>query len=300
MPNIPDGAHRIELPGYEERVGKVRHTYDLRDGNMLMVASDRVSTFDSVHPTAIPDKGKILTEISKFWFERADAIGIRHHLISTDIGHIIDDYPDLKPYRAMLERRTMLVEKGDIVPIEAIVRGNITGSGWKNYLKDGTVCGIQLPEGLRQCERLEEPLFTPSTKADEGHDINISFREACDRVGTNVMLEMRDQSMRLFDDARAYAAEKGIIIADTKFEWTRDGKLADEVLTPDSSRFWPADEFEVGRDQNSFDKQIVRNHVESTGWDKLPPAPELPQEIVDRTRDRYIEVYERLTGKAFA
>ena len=299
MPNIPEGAHRVELPGYPERVGKVRHTFDLGTGELLMVASDRVSTFDSVHPTAIPDKGAILTQISKFWFDFAAEHGIPHHLVTAETDEIIRLYPALAPYRDALDKRSMLVKKGDIVPIEAIVRGNITGSGWESYKKDGTVCGIALPEGLRQCEKLDQPLFTPSTKADEGHDINISFEEASDRVGGVLMRHMRNLSLKLFTSARDYAAGKGIIIADTKFEWTEHMVLADEVLTPDSSRFWPADDFEVGRDQKSFDKQIVRNHVKEAGWDKRPPAPELPREIVDRTRERYLEVYERLTGKAF-
>lgn len=304
-PLIPDGAHRIELPGYPERVGKVRHNFDLDTDHMLLVASDRISTFDAVHPTRIPDKGKILTQLSVFWFKMADALGIPHHLITADMNTIVEKYPTLEPHAPMLDGRSMLVRKGVVVPIEAIVRGHLAGSGWKDYQATGKVCGHVLRGGLKQCAQFDAPLFTPSTKEETGHDKNITFEVACDIAGEDVMEEMRDKTLQLFVATRAYAERQGIIIADTKLEWAHhkdidELMLVDEVLTPDSSRFWPADKYAPGRDQESFDKQIVRNHVSATGWNKEPPAPELPPDIVRFTRDKYIEVYERLTGKKFA
>lgn len=298
-PLIPENAHSITIPGYSERVGKVRHTYELDNEHLLMVASDRVSTFDVVHPTAIPDKGKVLTAISAFWFSMAEQLGIPHHLITADTDEIIERYPELKTNRDQIEHRSMLVHKGAVPPLEAIVRGNITGSGWKEYQQNGTVCGIELPANLQQCEELHPPIFTPSTKAEEGHDVNISYEQACEIVDGKIVDEIREKSLLLFSHAREYAKKSGIIIADTKFEFaqTEDGLLlADEVLTPDSSRFWPVETFGVGRDQPSLDKQYVRNYVSGLGWNKEYPAPEIPHEVVQVTRNKYLSAYQRLTG----
>ncbi len=276
--------------------GKVRDMYDLGE-KMLMVSTDRISAFDYVLPTGIPDKGRVLTQISKFWFEHFD---IPHHLVSTDIssvdlpeGLIADD----------LEGRSMIVKKCDVVPIECVVRGYLVGSGWRDYQKTGAVCGIDLPDGLPNCAKFDEAFFTPATKAEEGHDENISFEQMIEAVGADVANELKAKSIEVYSRGRDYAAERGIILADTKFEWGWHNEeliLIDEVLTPDSSRFWPSDQYEAGRNQVSFDKQFVREYLDSTSWDKNSEPPELPQEIVDRTRAKYVDAYEQLTESTFA
>ena len=278
------------------RQGKVRDIYDLGD-RLLLVATDRISAFDWVLPTEIPDKGRVLTQISAFWLDRLDG---PHHLLSLDLDDV--PLPDgLDP--AYLKGRSMLVRKARVVPIECVVRGYLAGSGWKEYQQDGTVCGIALPEGLPKSAQLPEPIFTPATKESSGHDINITFEQAADIVGSETAEELRRRSIELYCRGAEMARERGIIMADTKFEfgwWEGELILIDEVLTPDSSRFWPADDYAVGRDQASFDKQFVRDYLESTDWDKNSTPPPLPERIVRRTREKYIEACERLTGKAFA
>ncbi len=287
-----------DIDTYPVRRGKVRDIYDLGD-EVLLVATDRISAYDVVLPTAIPGKGALLTHISKFWFDMfADVVP--HHLIEVVEATApagLDDKID------QLRSRTMRCKKTEVVPIEFVVRGYLAGSGWKDYQRTGAVCGISLPSGMKQCEQLPAPIFTPATKAEEGHDENISFERACELVGESTMTSLRDSSVDIYNKAAAYARTRGIIIADTKFEWgLRDGMhiLIDEVLTPDSSRFWPADKYEAGRDQESFDKQYVRNYlttlVDAGKWDKTPPAPELPGEIVANTVAKYREAVERLTG----
>jgi phosphoribosylaminoimidazole-succinocarboxamide synthase len=271
--------------------GKVREMYDLGD-RILMVASDRISTYDVVHPTPIPDKGKVLTGLSAFWFQRTGHI-VRNHFISAT-----DGVPDDVRGRAMAVRRL------DMLPVECVVRGYITGSGWKDYQATGSVSGIELPPGLRESDRLPTPIFTPSTKADEGHDEAIDFDRAAELVGDReLMSRVRDVSISLYDFAAEHAREHGVVLADTKFEFglDTDGELVvgDEVLTPDSSRYWPAATYEPGGPQPSFDKQFVRDWAASSGWDKAPPAPELPEDVVAGTRDRYVEAYEMITGEPF-
>src|SRR3954447_3162453 len=265
--------------------------YDLGD-QILMVASDRISTYDVVHPTPIPDKGKVLTALSVFWFELTGEI-VPHHLISATEG-----VPD------EVRGRALNVLKLDMLPVECVVRGYLTGSGWKDYQATGAVAGITLPEGLRASEKLPEPIFTPSTKADVGHDETIDFDRAAEIVGDRALMEqLRDLSIELYSTAAEHAAERGVILADTKFEFGFDAdgvlRVGDEVLTPDSSRFWPADSYEVGRPQPSFDKQYVRDWAAGTGWDKAPPAPAIPDDVVAGTRQRYVEAYERITGQSF-
>jgi phosphoribosylaminoimidazole-succinocarboxamide synthase len=273
--------------------GKVREIYDAGSERLLMVASDRISTYDVVHPTPIPDKGKVLTGLSVFWFERTGHI-CPNHLVS-----FADEVPDEARGRALL------VERLHMFPVECVVRGYITGSGWKDYQATGEVCGISLPDGLRESERLPEPIFTPATKADVGdHDENVDFDRAAEIIGDRPLLEeLRRLSLEIYSFAADHARERGIILADTKFEFGRDADgrivLGDEVLTPDSSRFWPADGYEPGRSQPSFDKQYVRDWVSGTGWDKRPPAPELPEDVVAGTRSRYVDAYERITGEPF-
>jgi phosphoribosylaminoimidazole-succinocarboxamide synthase len=265
--------------------GKVREIYELDDERLLLVASDRVSTFDVVLPTEIPDKGRVLTGLSGFWFARTREI-VPNHLVALR--------PDGRSTEA--QRLTML-------PIECVVRGYLAGSGWKDYVGSGEVCGHRLPAGLREAEKLPAPIFTPATKAQEGHDENIDRERAAELVGEEVLAKAERISLELYDHAAAYAAERGILIADTKFElgFDPDGvlTLGDEALTPDSSRFWPADEYEPGRAQQSFDKQYVRDYCESLGWDKTPPGPELPPRVVDGTRARYVEAFEQVTGIPF-
>jgi phosphoribosylaminoimidazole-succinocarboxamide synthase len=272
--------------------GKVRDIYDAGKDRLLLVASDRISTYDVVHPTPIPDKGKVLTGLTAFWFERTADI-CPNHLLS------IEEVPEEHRGRAML------VERLEMVPVECVVRGYITGSGWKDYLATGGVCGIELPAGLRESERLPEPIFTPATKADVGdHDENVDFDRAAEIVGDRPLLEeLRRLSIEIYRRAADHARERGIVLADTKFEFGRrpDGTivLGDEVLTPDSSRFWPADGYEPGRGQPSFDKQYVRDWASASGWDKSPPAPEIPADVVEGTRARYLDAYERISGEPF-
>ena len=278
--------------------GKVRDIYEV-DDMLLIVATDRISAFDVVLPNPVPDKGKILTQISLFWFDMLSDI-VPNHIIAGDVK----DFPSvLQPFADQLEARSMLCRKAAPLPIECIVRGYITGSGWKDYQKTGQVCGITLPEGLKESDKLPEAIFTPSTKADVGeHDENISFQAASGSIGEDTAAEARDISLRLYNTAAEYALERGVIIADTKFEmgiYKDNLILIDEVLTPDSSRFWPADSYEPGRPQPSFDKQFVRDYLETLDWDKKAPGPELPEEIIDKTRARYVEAYERLTGRKF-
>ena len=277
------------------RRGKVRDMYDLGD-QLLMVSTDRISAFDWVLPSGIPDKGRVLTQISAYWF---DKLGEPNHLIATDLDKM--DLP-ASVDQSSLEGRSMLVRKTDVVPIECVVRGYLVGSGWKEYQRSQTVCGIELPAGLAQAEKLAEPIFTPSTKADEGHDENISFAQMCQTVGEVVANELRERSINIYRRGMEMAAEKGIIIADTKFEWGRFGDeliLIDEVLTPDSSRFWPANEYATGKNPPSFDKQFVRDWLETTDWDKNSEPPPLPEEIIQRTREKYIEAYETITEQTF-
>ena len=278
--------------------GKVREIFDLGD-KLLFVASDRISAFDVVLPQGIPDKGAVLNQISVFWFDLMKDV-VTNHMISADMA----DYPaELQRYADILRGRSMLVRKAEVVPIECVVRGYLAGSGWKEYRRDGSVCGIPLPAGLLESDRLEEPIFTPSTKAETGHDVNISFGEMSDLIGKELSRQLRDVSIEVYSRAREYAAGRGIIIADTKFEfgYADDGIiLIDEVLTPDSSRFWPADRYEPGRGQPSYDKQFVRDYLETLDWDKTPPGPDLPDEVVSRSREKYLEAYRLLTGKDLA
>lgn len=272
--------------------GKVRDIYELGD-RLLIVATDRLSAFDVVLPTPIPDKGRVLTQLSMFWFEKLADI-VPHHVISAK-----DFSGELAPYRDSLDGRAMLVRRTDPIPIECVVRGYLSGTGWKDYQKTGAVCGIPLPAGLRESERLPEPIFTPSTKATTGHDENISFAETVMRVGRPLAERLRDTSLAIYRRAAEYAAARGIIIADTKFEFGLIGEQfiwIDEALTPDSSRFWPGDQYAPGKAQPSFDKQFVRDYLERIGWNKQPPAPALPPDVVSGTRDKYREAYQRITG----
>ena len=292
----------LSLPN--RRSGKVRDLYDVTldngDPALLIIATDRISAFDVVLANGLPGKGIVLTQISKFWFDYF-AGDFQHHLLSTDVA----DVPGLSDAeRASLDRRIMLCRKTEVVPIECIARGYITGSGWKDYQRSGQVCGITLPEGLRNSDRLEKPLFTPSTKAETGHDENISFDEGAAIVGAELMRWLEEATLDLYGRARDYALARGIILADTKFEFGRlEGAdtqmLIDEIFTPDSSRFWPADQWQPGQEQPSFDKQIVRNYLETVvaagEWDKTSPGPELPGDIVEQSIGRYLEAYERLT-----
>ncbi len=277
------------------RRGKVRDVYDLGD-RLLVVATDRISAFDVVLPTGIPDKGRVLNQISLFWFEQLKDV-VPNHVITADVSV----YPaELARHREQLEGRSMLVVKTDPLPVECVVRGYITGSGWKDYQGTGSVCGIPLAKGLRDSDRLDPALFTPSTKAEVGHDENIAFADVERAIGASRAREVRDVSLSLYERARAHAGSRGIILADTKFEFgIRDGKLVwiDEALTPDSSRFWPEDGYAPGRTQPSFDKQYVRDYLQSLQWDKRPPAPALPDDVVARTRDKYREAYQRITGR---
>ena len=289
--------HAPELPGIQKVAsGKVRDIFAV-DEHLLLVASDRISAFDCILPTAIPQKGEVLTRLSTFWFEQFDFLP--NHIVSTDFS----EFPiSLKPFQFQLEGRSMLVKKAVPLPVECVVRGYLAGSGWKEYVQTQSVCGIPLPKGLEQAGLLPETLFTPSTKAASGHDENISWDECCRLLGDAVAEQVRAHSVRLYETARVLAAEKGIIIADTKFEFgLLDGEviLIDECLTPDSSRFWPSAGYAPGMSPPSFDKQFVRDYLETLTWDKTPPAPELPEEIVVRTQAKYIEAYERLTGLPF-
>jgi len=268
---------------YPKRSGKVRDVYDLGD-KLLIIATDRISAYDVVMPDGIPAKGKILTALSVFWFRKFPSF--ENHLISTR--------PEVdKKYEEQVQGRSMLVKKANVVPIECVARGYLAGSGWKEYQKSQTVCGIRLPAGLIQCDKLPEPIFTPATKEESGHDINISFEEMTERVGRELAVELKKRTLSLYSRAADYAASRGVIIADTKFEFGKlpDGKLIliDEVLTPDSSRFWPMEDYKPGQDQPSFDKQYLRNWLEKQAWDKTPPAPRLPPDLIDGTRERYLD-----------
>jgi phosphoribosylaminoimidazole-succinocarboxamide synthase len=278
------------------RRGKVRDVYTVDDDHLLIVATDRISAFDCILPTAIARKGEVLTSLSKFWFEKLAHV-VSNHLVTTDI----DEMPKIVERAESINRRSMLVRKASVFPIECVVRGYLVGSGWKDYLKTGEVCGHKLPENLPESAELEEPIFTPSTKAEEGHDENISEQQVRGIIGDETTERLREFSLRLYEEARDYARSRGIIIADTKFEFGRDKNgeiiLVDEALTPDSSRFWPAESYSPGKSQPSFDKQFVRDYLETLNWDKRPPAPPLPAEVSNATTSRYLEAYRLLTGE---
>jgi phosphoribosylaminoimidazole-succinocarboxamide synthase len=278
------------------RRGKVRDVYAVDDQRLLIVATDRISAFDCVLPTPIERKGEVLTALSKFWFEKLANV-VPNHLLATEF----DDLPGINAsQQEMLRRRSMLVRRTEVFPVECVVRGYISGSGWKDYLRTGQVCGHTLPAGLKESEELPKPIFTPATKAEEGHDENISEARAGEILGDETAASLRDISLRLYSEARDYALSRGIIIADTKFEFGRDHTgqilLIDEVLTPDSSRFWPSQGYAPGRSQPSFDKQYVRDYLETVNWDKTPPAPEIPPDVAAATTSRYLEAYRLLTG----
>ncbi len=287
---------QTQIPDFQLHAsGKVRDVYTVNDRQLLFVATDRISAFDYILATGIPHKGSVLTQISLFWFDfLADVVP--NHLITANVDH----YPaQARKYADQLRGRSMLVERAEMFPVECVVRGYISGSAWKEYQASGKVCGIQLPKGLRESDALPEPIFTPATKAVTGHDENISFDAMCDIVGVEVASTLRDLTLRVYKKAAAYARQRGIIIADTKFEFGRTAKgitLADEVLTPDSSRFWPADKYAPGRPQESYDKQYVRDYLEEIHWNKQPPAPALPAEVARRTSEKYLEAYFQLTG----
>jgi len=290
-------VRETRLEGLTARRGKVRDVYDLGD-RILIVATDRISAYDVVMPTGIPDKGRILTQLSLWWFEFLSDV-TANHVITCDLGRMPQA---VRAHADVLEGRSMLCRKADVFPVECVVRGYLAGSGWREYEAEGTICGTRLPKGLAQCDPLPEPIFTPATKAESGHDENISFEQAAGIIGKKTATTLRDRSLAVYRKAADYARERGILIADTKFEWGEaDGEiiLVDEVLTPDSSRFWPADSYEPGHDQPSFDKQYLRNWLDTLDWNKTPPGPELPDDIVSNTRARYVEAFERLTGKRF-
>lgn len=284
-----------QLSGIPVNRGKVRDVYDLGD-KILFVATDRISAFDYVLPTGIPRKGEVLTRMSEFWFDQLD---VDHHFLTNDLSTV--SLPEGTDVDA-LTGRSMIVKKTEVVPIECVVRGYLAGSGWKEYGRSGTVCGLSLPEGLQESSQLPEPLFTPATKAEEGHDENISFDEMVNIVGQELSEKLRDLSLSVYKQGASLARERGIILADTKFEFgilDGDVLLIDEVMTPDSSRFWPQDDYEPGRSQASFDKQYVRDWLSASGWDKNSEPPALPDDVVERTTARYIEAFETLTGSTF-
>ena len=285
-----------DLPFKIFKKGKVRDVYEINSNQLLLIATDRISAFDHVLPDPIPGKGICLTQLSKFWFQYTENI-VPNHLITAEV----DNYPrGIKKHSNIVAYRSMLVKKTHAIPIECVVRGYISGSAWKSYKKNGTVCGIKLPDGMKESERLDDPIFTPSTKAEKGHDINISFDEMKKLVGRDTAEQLKEISLKIYEIASEYTLKRGIIIADTKFEfgWTDDGiVLIDELLTPDSSRFWPADCYEPGRSQPSFDKQFVRDYLEDIAWDKNSAPPRLPNEIIKETQRKYQEAYERITGE---
>ncbi len=288
---------RTDIPELELYAsGKVRDVYRVDNEHLLFIATDRISAFDYVLATGIPNKGKVLTQLSLFWFDLLRDI-IPNHLVTADV----ERYPAvLHPYKEQLRGRSMLVVRADMVAIECVVRGYISGSAWKEYKQAGSVCGISLPKGLRESDQLPEPIFTPATKALSGHDENISFERMAQQAGPALSRELRDLSLKIYQTAADYARQRGIIIADTKFEFGRTAGglvLADEVLTPDSSRFWPADSYQPGKAQDSFDKQYVRDYLEEIRWNKQPPAPALPAEVALKTSEKYLEAYRRLTGR---
>lgn len=314
MPMMTDTVLETHLDGVKLfKRGKVRDVYDLEGGNgeasasrshdlngqLLIVATDRISAFDVVLPTGIPGKGAVLTALSAFWFEKTKAI-VPSHFLSIDIDRIAAQHPALKPHRDLLAGRSMAVRKAQVVPIECVVRGYLSGSGWKEYQKNQAVCGVALPAGLKESEQLPEPIFTPATKEESGHDINISETEMARRVGAELTRKLKNASLAVYKLARDYAKTKGILIADTKFEFgAENGEilLVDEILTPDSSRFWPLERYRAGGPQQSFDKQFVRDYLESIRWDKTPPGPVLPEEIARKTSEKYLEALRQLTGK---
>jgi phosphoribosylaminoimidazole-succinocarboxamide synthase len=276
--------------------GKVRDVYNLDADHLLFVATDRISAFDYVLATGIPHKGRVLTQISLFWFDFLKDI-VPNHLVTADVNQ----YPSVvRQHADELRGRSMMVMRAEMFPVECVARGYLSGSGWKEYKKSGTVCGIKLPAGLKESDKLPEPIFTPATKESTGHDINISFEEMCKLVDPQLSHQLRDLTLRVYTKAADYARQRGILIADTKFEFgmTAQGiTLADEVLTPDSSRFWPADTYQPGKVQNSYDKQYVRDYLEEIRWNKQPPAPALPQDVAQRTSEKYLEAYRQLTGR---
>ncbi|MFP4140774.1 MAG: phosphoribosylaminoimidazolesuccinocarboxamide synthase [Planctomycetota bacterium] len=284
------------IGNYPKKSGKVRDIYELPE-QLLIVATDRVSAYDVVMPNGIPDRGRVLTQISLFWFDLLKDV-IPNHVISGAMKDLPDDLRSEE-----VDGRFMLCKKAQPVMIECVVRGYLAGSGFREYKKSGTVCGVELPKGLKKGSQLPEPIFTPATKAEDGHDENISFEQACDIAGEDIMKRLRDASIELYTRGREYANEKGIILADTKFEFGHDADgtlmLIDEVLTPDSSRFWPADTYKPGKNQPSFDKQFVRDYLDEIDFDRTPPGPVLPAEIVQKTREKYIDAYKRLTGQKF-
>lgn len=288
---------RTNFPKLELHVsGKVRDVYELDGQHLLFVATDRISAFDYVLATGIPHKGQVLTQISLFWFDFLRNI-VPNHLVTADV----DRYPEsVRKYADQLRGRSMMVLRADMIPVECVVRGYLSGSAWKEYRADGSVCGIGLPAGLKESDRLPEPIFTPAIKATTGHDENISFEKMVEIAGQDVSVELRTLSLKIYTAAADYAREKGILIADTKFEFGRTPQgitLADEVLTPDSSRFWPADQYQPGQAQNSYDKQYVRDYLEEIRWTKQPPAPALPPEVVRKTSEKYLEAFRQLTGR---
>jgi phosphoribosylaminoimidazole-succinocarboxamide synthase len=288
----------LDLPGIAKlRSGKVREVFDLGD-TLLFVATDRLSAFDVILPDPIPDKGAVLNQISAFWFRRFDFVA--NHLITADINHFPSE---LSPFIDQLERRSMLVRKTKPLPVECVVRGYLAGSGWKDYQQTGSVSGVALPQGLQLASKLPEPIFTPSTKSEAGHDENIDWEKCCEMIGRDRAERVRDMTLKIYEAGREHAAKCGIIVADTKFEFgllDDELLLIDECLTPDSSRFWPADAYVVGQSPPSFDKQFVRDFLETLDWDKTPPGPKLPQEIIEKTAAKYREAFERLTGTALA
>lgn len=277
------------------KTGKVRDMFDLGD-KLLIVVTDRISAFDCVFPNLIPEKGNVLNSISEFWFDYTKSI-IPNHMITTDVGQFPAPF---NKYKEELQGRSMLVKKVEIIPVECIVRGYLEGSGLKDYKRTGKICGIRLPEGMKQADKLPMPVFTPSTKAEEGHDQNVSYEQLCDEIGLDMAKKLKDASLALYNAVSRYALEKGLILADTKFEFGMlDGELivADEMFTPDSSRFWDAADYEPGRAQKSFDKQYLREYLETLNWDKTPPAPKLPVEVISRTSKKYLLAYKILAGK---
>jgi phosphoribosylaminoimidazole-succinocarboxamide synthase len=288
---------RTDYPELQLHVsGKVRDVYNLDQDHLLFVATDRLSAFDYILATGIPHKGRILTQISLFWFDFLKDI-VPNHLVTADVNR----YPAaIRKHADELRGRSMMVMRAEMCPVECVARGYLSGSGWKEYKATGTVCGIKLPPGMKESDQLPEPLFTPATKASTGHDINISFEEMCQRVDPELSRQLRDLTLRIYKKAADYARQRGIIIADTKFEFGQTAQgitLADEVLTPDSSRFWPADTYQPGKAQDSYDKQYVRDYLEEIRWNKQPPAPALPQEVARRTSEKYLEAYRQLTGR---
>jgi phosphoribosylaminoimidazole-succinocarboxamide synthase len=286
----------IALPDFNLfKKGKVRDVYEIGE-HLLIVASDRISAFDYVLPSLIPNKGKILTQLSRFWFEFTELI-CPNHLVTAEV----DDYPEvLHKHREMLEKRSMLVKKTEVIPVECVVRGYLAGSGWKEYKATGKTSGVKLPPGMKEADRLQEPIFTPATKAEEGHDINISFKKMQKIIGGDLAQKIKSVSLELYQKASLHALSKGIVIADTKFEFglfNGDLILVDEIFTPDSSRFWPVESYSPGKSQSSLDKQFVRDYLESTSWDKNSPPPPLPPDIIRQTEERYMEIFRLLTGK---